>query len=150
MRVEALTTKLHLDICSQLESFWGKQAKSLEMFHHPLFPLFFQDSSFVLFEENIALAYLYGLQNGEKAFVHMLAVRPKFYRKGYASFLLLHWEKTLQARGIHSFYAYLLRENALSKKFFLSQDYMFLETIEAWKNVYRDMYCKQDKSLKTS
>lgn len=142
IRIEALDLSHHLLINKQSANFWGSQ-NSVSEFHVPLIPLFFHETSFVVMQKDLLLCYLYGVMNKRNAFVHLLATRKNHYRKGYASFLLSHWEESLHKQGVQNFYAYTLEKNILSQKFFLSQKYVFSKKIEVFHNDFRNLYQKK-------
>lgn len=142
IRIEPLCLSHHLSISQQLPDFWGKQ-NSVAKFHAPLIPLFFEETSFVLVQENLILSYLYGIISKKNAFVHVLATRQGHYRKKYASRLLAHWEKVLHKEGAENFYAYTVERNFLSQRFFLSQHYSLLKKIEVFPKEFRNLYLKK-------
>ena len=140
--IENLDLTAHREITSSLGAFWLSVANEALPYHHPMVPLLFSQFSFVLRKNRQIMAYLYGAHNEKRAFLHTIATRYAFYRKGYAGMLLTHWEEVALGKGLRSAWAYILPENTLSRQFLEKHQYISRKKIDVYSDVERVLFRK--------
>ena len=107
-------------ILAELEQFWGDAGiETISTQHSSMLFYEFGDTAFVIREGNQVIAYLFGLvsQTEPTGYVHLIAVREDYRRKGLAKSLYAHFEGTVRARGCKGLKAIAMPWNEVSIKF---------------------------------
>jgi len=129
LEIRRLSLSEHRKILQNLDLFWLSKTEFIRPYHHALFSLLFADSSFALYKDSELVSYLYGACNRTKAFIHIIATRPQYYKNGYASILLRHFENTIKEKNINRIWTYIVPENSRSKIFFEKNGFIMRKEI---------------------
>lgn len=127
MQPTHLTESDHFEILSELADFWTESAESLLPYHHILFPRYFSRSSFIIREDQKIVSYLYALHNSDKVYLHLIATRMGYYRKGYARTLVEQLRQSFRNLPVET---YCLNNNRLGITFFEECGFTPLDTKE--------------------
>ncbi len=86
-------------ILINIEDFWGSK-RTLHL-HHPSLIYEFGNTAFVIKQNNIVAAYLFGYisQCEPAGYIHLTAVRKDFQRKGYGKILHNKFIETAKNKG---------------------------------------------------
>jgi len=106
MTIDLCSDDDYQDILRDLSAFWDERADQLRPFHHPIFVHEFGNSAFVMRDafpggdQHLIAAYLLGLisQREPVAYVHMIAVRGAYRRRGLARQLYGHFIEFARSR----------------------------------------------------
>ncbi len=114
----SICTKEDFDqVLAEFDQFW-EHDRTVAL-HHPTIVYEFGNSSFVIKEGEMVLAYLFGFlsQTEPVGYVHLLSVRRGFRRKGLANRLYAHFEQFARSRGCTRLKAITSPVNTLSIDF---------------------------------
>ena len=107
-------------ILAELEQFWGDAGiETIFTQHASMLFHEFGDTAFVVREGNQVIAYMFGLvsQTEPIGYVHLIAVREGYRRKGLAKRLYAHFERVVRARDCKGLKAIAMPWNEPSIKF---------------------------------
>jgi len=117
-----LCTKADFDqIRTAIDVFWGSD-RTLYL-HHPMLICEFGSTAFVIRDGDVVAAYLFGFfaQTGSVAYIHLVAVRDGYKRKGLALRLYEHFAATARDKGYHTLKAITTPDNLASIHFHTRQ-----------------------------
>lgn len=119
MMIEPLLRTDFLAIVDDHDAFWDNDLTY--QLHHPLFLEEFGNTAYVIRNDGLIVAYLFGLfsQTRPIAYVHLVAVREGHRRKGYARSLYEHFIEVGRKKGCSQLKATASPYNALSVGFHL-------------------------------
>lgn len=123
METAPIVTCSHADfmqILENLEAFWGS-TRTLT-FHHPMFLHEFGNTSYVIKENGVVIAYLFGFlsQTEQSGYVHLVGVRQPYQNKGLGKKLYTHFIAYLKKQGIENLKAITTVTNETSIRFHVS------------------------------
>ncbi len=123
MKTEPILNCSHSDflqILSDIEDFWGSN-RTLS-YHHPMFVNEFGNTSFVIKNNDIVIAYLFGFlsQTEQTGYVHLIGVRQGYQKRGLGKKLYRHFIENLKNIGIQNLKAITIPTNEKSINFHLS------------------------------
>ena len=86
-------------IISEVAQFWGDE-RTLS-FHHPIFLYEFGNTAYVMKENDIVVAYLFGFisQTAPVAYVHLIGIRNSHKRRGLGRRLYEHFSEYAIKQG---------------------------------------------------
>ena len=114
----SLCTRSDFDqILSDLEDFWD--SRRTECLHHPIFFYEFGNTAYVIKENGVVLAYLFGFlsQTQPCAYVHLIAVRKGCRGKGLGRSLYDHFTAYARSRDCREIKAITGLDNKVSLAF---------------------------------
>lgn len=114
----SICTKEDFDqVLAEFDQFW-EHDRTIAL-HHPTIVYEFGNSSFVIRQGKMVLAYLFGFlsQTEPVGYVHLLSVRRGFRRQGLANRLYAHFEQFARSRGCTRLKAITSPINTLSIDF---------------------------------
>jgi GNAT superfamily N-acetyltransferase len=108
-----------LQILEDIEDFWGSN-RTLS-YHHPMFVNEFGNTAFVIKNDKVVIAYLFGFlsQTEQTGYVHLIGVRQGHQNKGMGKQLYEHFIAYLKKIGVHNLKAITTPTNERSIKFHL-------------------------------
>jgi GNAT superfamily N-acetyltransferase len=107
-------------ILAEIEDFWGSN-RTLS-YHHPMFVNEFRNTSFVIKNNEIVIAYLFGFisQTEQTGYVHLIGVRQNHQNNGLGKMLYRHFIQYLKNMGIQNLKAITTPTNEKSINFHLN------------------------------
>src|SRR5271157_5852454 len=98
MNIEKCTIIDFNEIIRDISDFWGSD-RTLHL-HQPFLIYEFGNTAFVIRENGIVIAYLFGFfsQTENLAYVHLLGVREKYQRQGMGKLLYDHFIEAARFR----------------------------------------------------
>ncbi len=120
MQIEQCTKADFDQVVSHHSEFWDNDL-TLPL-HHPMFIHEFGDTAFVMRDGDTVAAYLFGFfaQTGPVAYVHLVAVRRAYHRRGLARRLYDHFIAVAKERGCTKLKATAAPTNAATIGFHLA------------------------------
>lgn len=121
MKIENCTIDDFFKITQDIIDFWGSD--STLFLHQPFLIYEFGNTAFVIKENNMVIAYLFGFfsQTGNIGYVHLLGVRENYKRKGLGKLLYDNFIEFSKSRGIKKIKAITTPANQRSIQFHTQQ-----------------------------
>lgn len=129
LEVQSCTIADYHHIIDHIEDFWGS-SRTLP-FHHPMFINEFGNTCFVIKEEEIVVAYLFGFlsQTEDSGYVHLVGVRASYQRKGLGRKLYAHFQELLRGKQVKQLKAITTPTNEQSIRFHLGLGMRMVGTV---------------------
>ncbi len=119
MEVRQMELDDFFEIKQNLKGFWGERHSLFRPLHHSMMIYEFGKAAFVVKSEGQVIAYLMGMlsKTADTAYVHLVAVKPKFRGKKLARLLYDHFIKYAKSNGYKKVKAVTSPKNQLSIDF---------------------------------
>jgi len=120
VRISKCTKSDFDQILTHLTDFWGSDRTAAV--HHPVFLYEFGSTAWVLKEEELVLAYLFGFYSAETAtgYLHLLAVRKDRQKQGFGRLLVEEFAAAARLAGCTRLKAITTPGNTASIRFHLA------------------------------
>lgn len=117
MQIESCTKSDFDHILTNIVDFWGSD-RTLSL-HHPMFINQFGNTAFVIRDNGVVIAYLFGFfsQTDPSGYVHLIGVRQNFQGKGLGRALYDHFTTIAKAKGCNKMKAMTTPGNSASIAF---------------------------------
>lgn len=117
MKIESCTISDYNQIIENIVDFWGSD-RTLGV-HHPMFIHEFGNTSYVIRENDMVLAYMFAFlsQTSSTGYVHLLGVHKDWQHKDLNSKLYNHFISYAKAKGCNQIKAITIPTNLLSIDF---------------------------------
>jgi GNAT superfamily N-acetyltransferase len=117
MKIEKCTMEDYKVIIRDISDFWGSD-RTLHL-HQPFLVYEFGNTAFVIRENEIVIAYLFGFfsQTENLAYVHLIGVREKYQKQGLGKLLYDNFIEIAKANNIHKIKAITKPINSKSINF---------------------------------
>lgn len=109
------------EIVRDIADFWGSD-RTLHL-HHPFLVYEFGDTAFVIKDNGIVIAYLFGFYSQTKklAYIHLLGVREKNQRQGLGKLLYDNFIEKAKSQGVFKIKAITTPTNTKSIDFHINK-----------------------------
>lgn len=100
MKIERCTINDFDQITKNISDFWGSD-RTLHL-HHPYLVYEFGNTAFVIKDNGIVIAYLFGFisQTESVGYVHLIGVREKYQKQGLGTLLYDKFIQIVKSQGI--------------------------------------------------
>lgn len=117
IKIERCTMQDYSQITNDICDFWGSD-RTLSV-HHPILIYEFGNTAFVIKDNEKVIAYLFGFfsQTESSAYVHLLAVREQYQKKGLGEALYKHFIEIAKSKNIKKIKAITNPKNSKSINF---------------------------------
>lgn len=121
MKIENCTIDEFNEIVRDITDFWGSD-RTLHL-HQPFLIYEFGNTSFVIKENGMVIAYLFGFfsQTENLAYIHLLGVREKYQRQGLGKSLYDHFIEAARLKKINKIKAITTPANEKSIDFHIKK-----------------------------
>lgn len=121
MKIENCTIEDFYQITKDISDFWGND-RTLHL-HQPFLVYEFGNTAFVIKEESLVIAYLFGFfsQTENLGYVHLIGVREKYQKRGLAKLLYDNFINIAKSHGINKIKAITTPTNHKSINFHQKQ-----------------------------
>jgi GNAT superfamily N-acetyltransferase len=120
-KIELCRIEDYHQIIRDIIDFWGSE-RTLFL-HHPFLVYEFGNTAFVIKENDVVIAYLFGFfsQTESVGYVHLLGVRDNYRRKGLGTLLYNNFIELSKSKGIKKIKAITTPTNEKSIQFHKQQ-----------------------------
>lgn len=117
MKIENCTINDFDQISKDISDFWGSD-RTLYL-HHPYLVYEFGNTAFVIKDDGIVIAYLFGFlsQTESVGYVHLIGVREKYQKQGLGTLLYDKFIQVVKSQGIQKIKAITTPTNNKSINF---------------------------------